>query len=203
MRLQHHAFGPADLIGGDLAVDFVNTVTARTAEPRDRLDSYAALIRWAEQTGGFSRTDLARLGALARRRPAGARAALARCRRLREALCGVLYALARRRAPGAEALAVIDQARVAAAKACRLAVRGARVRPEWPVERCGLDTVRHVITAHALDLLRDVRLDRLRVCDGSDCGWLFVDQSKNGRRRWCDMTTCGNVAKARRFRAGR
>ncbi len=43
--------------------------------------------------------------------------------------------------------------------------------------------------------------DRLRVCANEDCRWAFEDTSRSGRRRWCDMTTCGNVAKARRHRA--
>jgi predicted RNA-binding Zn ribbon-like protein len=43
--------------------------------------------------------------------------------------------------------------------------------------------------------------DRLRICANGDCRWAFEDTSRAGRRRWCDMTSCGNVAKARRYRA--
>jgi predicted RNA-binding Zn ribbon-like protein len=42
---------------------------------------------------------------------------------------------------------------------------------------------------------------RLRICANDDCRWAFEDSSRAGRRRWCDMTSCGNVAKARRYRA--
>ena len=42
---------------------------------------------------------------------------------------------------------------------------------------------------------------RLRICANDDCRWAFEDTSRAGRRRWCDMTSCGNVAKARRYRA--
>jgi len=44
---------------------------------------------------------------------------------------------------------------------------------------------------------------RLRICANDDCRWAFEDSSRAGRRRWCDMTSCGNVAKARRYRARR
>jgi predicted RNA-binding Zn ribbon-like protein len=44
---------------------------------------------------------------------------------------------------------------------------------------------------------------RLRICANDDCRWAFEDTSRAGRRRWCDMTSCGNVAKARRYRARR
>jgi predicted RNA-binding Zn ribbon-like protein len=43
--------------------------------------------------------------------------------------------------------------------------------------------------------------DRVRICDNDTCRWLFYDESRAGRRRWCDMATCGNRAKAARHRA--
>jgi len=44
---------------------------------------------------------------------------------------------------------------------------------------------------------------RVRECDGASCTWLFLDRTKNRSRRWCDMKSCGNAAKARRHRARR
>ncbi len=41
---------------------------------------------------------------------------------------------------------------------------------------------------------------RLRICSNDDCRWVFHDPSPSGRRRWCDMSTCGNRAKAARYR---
>jgi predicted RNA-binding Zn ribbon-like protein len=43
--------------------------------------------------------------------------------------------------------------------------------------------------------------DRIKVCDNDRCLWVFYDTSRTGRRRWCDMATCGNRAKAARHRA--
>jgi predicted RNA-binding Zn ribbon-like protein len=43
----------------------------------------------------------------------------------------------------------------------------------------------------------------VKECDGHDCGWLFLDTSKAGRRRWCSMDVCGNRAKAQRYRRRR
>ena len=48
-----------------------------------------------------------------------------------------------------------------------------------------------------------VRRHRFRICANEDCRWVFEDTSRGGRRRWCDMTSCGNQAKVRRFRAKR
>jgi predicted RNA-binding Zn ribbon-like protein len=61
-------------------------------------------------------------------------------------------------------------------------------RPLWPIAKA------------ALELLTDEQLDRLRQCANPECGWLFLDTSRNRSRRWCDMGSCGNRAKVRRFR---
>lgn len=56
-----------------------------------------------------------------------------------------------------------------------------------------------LVTISAAGLLADPReMARLKTCPGAGCGWMFVDETKNGRRRWCMMETCGNRAKAAR-----
>jgi predicted RNA-binding Zn ribbon-like protein len=56
-----------------------------------------------------------------------------------------------------------------------------------------------IITMSALSILWDHReYSRIKLCPGSDCGWLFMDETKNARRKWCMMETCGNRAKASR-----
>ena len=47
------------------------------------------------------------------------------------------------------------------------------------------------------DLLTGARLDKVKRCANPECGWLFLDDSRAGKRRWCSMTSCGNRAKAR------
>jgi predicted RNA-binding Zn ribbon-like protein len=52
-------------------------------------------------------------------------------------------------------------------------------------------------TAHsALRLLADTEISRMKIC--GNCGWLFIDRSKNRSRTWCDMAVCGNRVKANR-----
>lgn len=43
--------------------------------------------------------------------------------------------------------------------------------------------------------------DRFRICANDGCRWVFEDTSRAGRRRWCDMSSCGNRAKVRRYRS--
>ena len=50
----------------------------------------------------------------------------------------------------------------------------------------------------AADLLTRADRRRVRRCANDACLWLFIDDSKAGTRRWCDMSSCGNRAKSRR-----
>ncbi len=72
-------------------------------------------------------------------------------------------------------------------------------------ERSAADSPRRALGVLALDAARmlgrsDSR-ERIRICGAADCSARFYDRSPAGRRRWCSMRTCGNVAKARRHRA--
>ena len=64
-----------------------------------------------------------------------------------------------------------------------------------------LAQARSAVAGSLAHYLSDHDADRLRVCADDTCGWLFVDRSPAGRRRWCDMRTCGNRAKVARHRA--
>lgn len=193
-----HAFESRDLVGGHLALDFVNTVTARDTAPLDWLQDYAVLLDWARLTGAFRAETLAALRRLAQGEPRRARDALARAKALREAAWGAFMALqGGRRAAGAD-LDRLQSAWKAAARDAVLAPASPGAQVIWRTQDSGPDLIAHAVAWSAIELLADPRLERLRLCDGTDCGWLFLDTSKSGRRRWCDMATCGNVAKARR-----
>jgi predicted RNA-binding Zn ribbon-like protein len=81
-----------------------------------------------------------------------------------------------------------------------------RLEPEGPrfsMTPVGDDLAqaRSAVAGSLAHYLADHDADRLRVCADDTCGWLFVDRSPAGRRRWCDMRTCGNRAKVARHRA--
>jgi predicted RNA-binding Zn ribbon-like protein len=50
----------------------------------------------------------------------------------------------------------------------------------------------------AASLLVSEESGQVRICGSLDCGWMFVDRSRNGLRRWCQMETCGTLEKTRR-----
>ncbi len=70
-------------------------------------------------------------------------------------------------------------------------------------DRYALDLVLWSVSRSAAELLTSGELSTLRQCGGEECGWLFLDPSRNHSRQWCDMRDCGNRAKVRRFRARR
>jgi predicted RNA-binding Zn ribbon-like protein len=199
MKAVPHEFRPRDFVAGHAALDFSNTVTARDTTPLDWLDGYARLLEWAEMAGITRPADTARLRAAAERAPREAAVALGRARRLREAIHDTCVALLADRAAPAGALAEIEAAwKRASARATLVNTGGAlRLRPD--AEASGFDQPLDVVVFAAVDLLGVLDRDRTRVCRGHDCGWLFIDTSKGGRRVWCDMGTCGNSAKSERF----
>lgn len=201
------AGGPMELrlLGERLCLDFANTVDVRRSDhPREFLTDYGDLVEWSHHAGTLSEAERDRLLAVATAYPtAEVRRAFAAALSLRDAVYRTFASIAAGGIPEEVDLAAIGEARARAAAHQRLAPAGptafgwvwdddldALERPLWP------------IAASAAELLTEGRLDRVRECPGSDgCGWLFLDTSKNGSRRWCSMEGCGNRAKARRFLA--
>jgi predicted RNA-binding Zn ribbon-like protein len=192
-----------ELSGGALCLDFVNTVDDRpTAEPKERLNAYSELLAWAAQAGAIAPRRARALAGEAGRRPREAQAVLERARAGREALFEVLSAAAhRRRFPG-PALRTLEAAMAQALGHRRLVAPGPgpEVRWVWAEDEAALDSVVWPVFGSAAELLTTTTLERVRQCAAAACDWLFLDRSKNGSRRWCDMSVCGNRDKVRRHR---
>ncbi|MCP2343236.1 CGNR zinc finger domain-containing protein [Actinomadura rupiterrae] len=196
--VQAHDFRPRDLVGGHVVIDLLNTVTARNAEPVDWLDGYPRLLEWAALTGHFDPDALAALERLAEADPAGAERALDRIRELREDLHDVVTALVQQDDPvPGEAVRRVEWQWKRAAASAHLAIAENGAELQVDVAASGLDYLSHRLVLDAFDLLRSLPAERTRVCPGVRCGWVFIDGSRGGRRRWCDMATCGNAAKGR------
>nr|QZD57827.1 CGNR zinc finger domain-containing protein [Glycomyces sp. TRM65418] len=63
------------------------------------------------------------------------------------------------------------------------------------------DAIPAALSLSAVQALFTLPRGRIRAC--ARCGWLFLDSSRGGRRRWCSMGTCGNREKASRHRRGK
>jgi len=189
------------LIGGTLCLDFVNTVDPRHAPGRrEYLDSYPALIGWARDAGAIDAAAGERLLTAAARDPGEARRILQRAITLREALYPIFAQAISRQPPARDDLDTLH--RELASAMTHIQIRWATTGFTWGWDDPGhgLDRVLWAVTWSAADLLVRGPLGRVRECPGDgNCGWLFLDLSKNASRRWCEMRTCGNRAKARRY----
>jgi predicted RNA-binding Zn ribbon-like protein len=189
-----------ELTGGALCLDFANTVDERpTDAPKDHLATYADLLSWGAQSGALGKEEAATLQRRAARSAAEAGRALARVREVREAIFSIFADRAAGRRPGREALDVLEAALPGALGRLRIVPAGEGFAWGWRRDEGALDAMLWPVIRSAADLLTSGDLPRVRRCASPTCAWLFLDRSRNGTRRWCDMTVCGNREKARRF----
>lgn len=188
-------------IGERLWLDFVNSDTARAA---DALRDFETLMAWLEAATILDGERSQGMRRRAREQPSGAAAALVDARRVRGALrnlaeLGGLAANGER--VRTEALGEINRVLGRSAGTRRVERRsdGSYVRTFVPVGDAFAGLMIPIVES-AADALILGELSRVRRCADARCARVFYDSTKNGRRRWCDMATCGNRAKAARHR---
>ena len=190
-----------DLSGGALCLDFANTVSWRKLDQRasDHLRSYDDFIAFAEQSKVLTSDWAGELRAHARQHSREAQQALRRVLAYRENLYRAFAALAQRRAVPPDDLKQINDVEIEALVHRRLVRAGPIYRWQWEWDdKRMLELILWLIAQSATELLTSSQLSTVRMCQAPDCAWLFLDQSRNRSRRWCDMKVCGNRQKARR-----
>jgi predicted RNA-binding Zn ribbon-like protein len=187
-----------ELTGGALCLDFANTLGDRPRSVSEHLASYADLLRFSRQCESLSPAELDQLERLYDECDRCVEPIFAKVIELREALYRIFSALVRSEVADAGDLGLLNTV-------LRKALRQLEIRPEsdgygwaWGGPDQALDRPLWPIVRSAAELMTSEDLGSLRECDSETCSWLFLDRSRNQRRRWCDMSTCGNRAKARR-----
>ncbi len=187
------------LRGGRICVDFVNTVDNRgTAHAVEYFTSYTDVVAWGHHTGLVSEERARRLLAEAERHPKQAHAVLTHVVTLREALYRTFLAAAEGAPAAAADVDAINEALSHAMARARLIPADDGYVWAWEEDDTALDAPLWPVVRSAAELLTSAELHRVHLCSSEDCGWLFLDTSKNRSRRWCAMEGCGNRAKARR-----
>jgi len=191
-----------ELSGGALALDFANTVGGTHVSPtHDHLRSYGDIARFAVLAGGLPQGVAKRLAQRAEQDPRRAAAVYELGIALRESIWAVFSALASGDTPRDADLALIGDAAASGAARSRLVYDRDGVGWSLPSDSDDLERPLWDIARSAADLLTSGEHDRIKECASTTCEWVFLDRSRNGSRRWCDMSDCGNRAKARRFQA--
>jgi predicted RNA-binding Zn ribbon-like protein len=190
------------LVGGNLCLDFTNSVGGkRGATTREHLHSYADLLSWWQQAGLVSEEEAKKLAREAERAPDSAMKVLERAVELREAIYRIFASVVKGHLPAKGDLEILNARLAAALGRMRVQRNGATFVWSWASDDCDLASPLGPIARAAAELLTDNwTRPRIHQCVGDNCGWLFVDSSKNHSRRWCDMRDCGNRAKVRRHR---
>lgn len=178
-------------VAGNVALDFVNTAEERGhPEAGDALLTPADLRLWGQRYGLLAAS--AKLGNTAN-------SELERARAARELIYAVLFERVHGKRTRAGQLAALSELAAAAYDAATLQLDDDdAVRWRW--SRSDLATVRHVAVTAAVELLGAAPSPRLKQCPGEHCGWFFLDTTKRGNRRWCQMAECGQEAKDARRR---
>jgi len=191
---------PFEFIAGNTCLDFANTVNHRTAaHPEELLTDYFQLLRWGEEARVITSKTAEHLRAAGQAAPGRARSTLRNAIALRNAIYDVFSAVAQQQtAPGPQ-LAVLNRAIHDAMKCTQMVYGNRRFTWEWVGPEDSLDSVLWPVVRAAMDLLTSTELILVRRCAADSCAWLFLDTTKNHRRRWCEMKTCGNRAKAKAY----
>lgn len=203
------------LVGGRPCLDLVNSMSWRGRElgrQEDHLRTAADCLVWCVRAGVLTDAEAVRL------RDADGQVLVASLHDLREVVGTDLAGVATPDAsthlrPSAPTVDGVCEPPPACAGLDRLggAVRDAiahsRLVPvdgaaRWEVD--GLDP-RTPARRIALDLYDQLTHPRGRIgrCGDPACGWVFIDTSRAGNRRWCSSADCGNRHRVRRHHARR
>lgn len=196
---EHRDANPFALVAERLWLDFVNTDA--TARGTDALYDFERFVHWLEAAQVLDAERAATMHRRSQQQPTGALAVLGDARRVRAVLRGLAERGVNTHEARLDALNEINRVlgRSAGTRRVELQEDGTFARTFVPVGDAFAGLLIPVVES-AADALILGELPRVRRCADQRCGRVFQDETKNGRRRWCDMATCGNRAKAARHR---
>jgi predicted RNA-binding Zn ribbon-like protein len=193
--------GHAHDVSLDDTFDFLNTDDTDNGSRLERLPTLDSALEWFVGRGVIHGEGADRVRSLAANAPDVGARDLRRIYAVRAALREVADAIVEERPPRDGALDTVNRALharqvielVPAPNGC-VSVDHRHVGDpiDDALARLADPLVLELTTGHP---------ERIRICDNDRCRWVFFDASRTGRRRWCDMSTCGNRAKAARHRA--
>ena len=183
----------------ELCLDFSNTVDWRNGDKRDdRLKTFGSLLEWSVGKDVIQRDEAASILRRAKEEHTED-GALRKAIQLRETIYSIFSAVAHGSRPAEEDIAALNRflsdypvspniVRTGQEYGWMMMPgKGAEGKMLWPIAKS------------AADLLTSDQLGRVRECANEDegCGWVFLDETRNGKKKWCSSTGCGNRAKVR------
>ena len=179
------------LVGGNLALDFVNTRSGpRGSFDTEWLSTHDDFVAWCRAVPELAALEPRRVVA------SEAVAALARVQAFRDVLYDIFTAIVDGNPPGDADLQRLQLTYVDAIARGRPIFGAAGLHWHWGADRDALAPL-WAIAVEAVEHLSNGTIDRLKAYGA--CPFFFIDQSKNGSRRWCSMDDCGKSTKMARY----
>jgi predicted RNA-binding Zn ribbon-like protein len=187
--------------GEELFISFGNTLEYERGEPVDAVPDISSLLAWLRERRLISGRGLAVEAAHLRRDPDETARRVERFHHLRKLLHGIAAEVTEYGHPTTDQLRDLNHILRHGLHYHQIERDPDGTRYTFAQVGDRLDQARATIATSLAQFLADDAPSRLRVCANPGCRFLFVDRSPTGRRRWCDMRTCGNQAKVARHRA--
>jgi predicted RNA-binding Zn ribbon-like protein len=199
MRHASHNLG-FDLSAGCLSLDFANTGYQRLSNnPEDKLSGYQELVAFGKQTGVFSLSASRKLRREGKQDKNAAARLFQQAVDLRERIFRIVSAVAAgREVSEADAHALNDALQKLNVGSLVVPDPG-QVAWRWVEKSSGVAQLLERIVRSAVNLLTSEDIERVKLCAGEECSWLFMDGSRSRNRRWCEMRTCGSRHKAKAY----
>lgn len=196
-----HAADPNLDQADEIFAAFSNTLRLSHGRAVDGVADIDALLDWLHRYGLISDRGRAAEGGLLHRDPTEATRRLRRFAHLRDVLREIASEVVERGRPTNAQLRSLNHILRHGLHYHQLLREPSATRYTFAQVGDRLDQARTAIASSLAQYLAEEPATRLRICANDACRWVFVDRSPAGRRRWCDMRTCGNQAKVARHRA--
>lgn len=187
------------LDGGCTCFDFINTVNSRSEEdePYEYLGSYGEFMKWSGRVELLPRERIKKLSGYADANPKEAGRTLEEIKQVRELMYRIFSAIAAEAPVGDSELDTFNTRLAESISKLQFVSGGDELQLSWKTGEPDLNEPLWRVMKSAFDILTEEPAGRIKECEA--CGWIFLDQSKNKSRRWCNMQTCGSAHKAKKY----
>lgn len=185
--------------GGWLCLDFINTVKSRFEEPiQDYLIIPSDWLIWSKRQNLLNKSQLRNIELYMKENTKVTSNSLKTIIEFRENIYKLFKAIAHNKKPSKDSLQCVSESISFCFNHYSLdLIDNKKLTEHFSVDNNPLLTPFLEIIKSSYELLKSDKLARVKECE--NCGWLFLDKSKNSSRRWCNMQTCGSSEKTKRY----
>lgn len=187
------------LDGGCPVFDFTNTISNRNdPDYFDYLATYDDFIQWTDKIGLLPKGRIHVIDAFSKKHARKSVDTLRQVIEVREVVFNLFSSMAQHQKVSKETLSTFNEFLSEALSNMCLEIGRTQVITSFNVsEKALLKEPLYLLIKNAFDILSTQSFERIKECP--TCKWLFLDTTKNGKRRWCNMQVCGSNDKAKRY----